>query len=88
MSQSETKLAVYCPSESDLDLLARRVADTLVARRNVEMRIVSYKLKRMSCAEKTPYWSELMTQERDARIANDGALAAYRSALKTKGGGR
>lgn len=62
--------------------LATRVADTLIARRDVEREVLSGKVQPL--ATDTPYWNDLMRRERDARVANDAAVAEYRRFLSER----
>jgi hypothetical protein len=56
-----------------------KVVDTLIARRDLDREIISGKAKGLPT--NSWYWNDLMRRERDARVANDSAVAEYRAAL-------
>jgi hypothetical protein len=60
---------------------AVRVADTTLARRDVEREIVAGMVGNLR--KDTPYWHGLMKKETAARAANDQAIAYYRN-IKAK----
>jgi hypothetical protein len=65
---------------------AKAVADTLLERRDIDREIIYG--RRSELPTNTPYWNDLMRRERDARVANDAALAAYRSGSRRPRAGR
>lgn len=72
-SHTDIGLCRKCSAEVRAGML---VADTLLARRDIDAEIIRARVGRVP--EGSTYWTSLMRRERDARIANDRAVVAYR----------
>lgn len=79
----ETKLAEVMEENARLQL-AKAVADTLLARRDVEREILKDRSLGFASPLKGVNKNNLMMRECDTRVANDAALASYRAALSRK----